>query len=508
MHTVELYARVRRAVLVEGKSRRAVAREFGLARKTVGKMLEYSLPPGYQRRKPVRRPKLGPWQGVIDAIMADDKSRPAKQRHTAKRIFERLRAEHGYAGGYTIVKDYVRQSRIGGQEMFVPLRHAPGEAQADFGEAMVVIAGVECKAHFMAFDLPHSDDCFVCAFPAETTEAFLDGHVRAFEYFGAVPTRILYDNTRLAVARILGDGQRLKTRAFSELQSYYLFAEKFGRPAKGNDKGKVEGVVGYVRRNFMVPIPRVASWDELNASFIAECRARRTRRLRGHSETIAERFERDRAVFLPLPDAPYEACEKVTVRVSSISLVRYRTNDYSVPTEYGHRQVLVKGYVHRVEIVCASVVIARHERSYAREAAIYDPLHYLALLEHKSRALDQAAPLTGWQLPQCFVQLRRLLEARLNKHASREYIQVLRLLETFALEEVTPAIEGALRLNTISFDAVRHLLLCRIERRPPRLDLQNWPHLPAANVRTTQATDYMALLSSAVATPARLETAL
>jgi len=505
---VELYARVRRAVLVEGKSRRAVAREFGLARKTVGKMLEYSLPPGYQRRKPVRRPKLGPWQGVIDAIMADDKSRPAKQRHTAKRIFERLRAEHGYAGGYTIVKDYVRQSRIGGQEMFVPLRHAPGEAQADFGEAMVVIAGVECKAHFMAFDLPHSDDCFVCAFPAETTEAFLDGHVRAFEYFGAVPTRILYDNTRLAVARILGDGQRLKTRAFSELQSYYLFAEKFGRPAKGNDKGKVEGVVGYVRRNFMVPIPRVASWDELNASFIAECRARRTRRLRGHSETIAERFERDRAVFLPLPDAPYEACEKVTVRVSSISLVRYRTNDYSVPTEYGHRQVLVKGYVHRVEIVCASVVIARHERSYAREAAIYDPLHYLALLEHKSRALDQAAPLTGWQLPQCFVQLRRLLEARLNKHASREYIQVLRLLETFALEEVTPAIEEALRLNTISFDAVRHLLLCRIERRPPRLDLQNWPHLPAANVRTTQATDYMALLSSAVATPARLETAL
>ena len=505
---MELYARVRRAVLVEGKSRRAVAREFGLARKTVGKMLEYSLPPGYQRRKPVRRPKLGPWQGVIDAIMADDKSRPAKQRHTAKRIFERLRAEHGYAGGYTIVKDYVRQSRIGGQEMFVPLRHAPGEAQADFGEAMVVIAGVECKAHFMAFDLPHSDDCFVCAFPAETTEAFLDGHVRAFEYFGAVPTRILYDNTRLAVARILGDGQRLKTRAFSELQSYYLFAEKFGRPAKGNDKGKVEGVVGYVRRNFMVPIPRVASWDELNASFIAECRARRTRRLRGHSETIAERFERDRAVFLPLPDAPYEACEKVTVRVSSISLVRYRTNDYSVPTEYGHRQVLVKGYVHRVEIVCASVVIARHERSYAREAAIYDPLHYLALLEHKSRALDQAAPLTGWQLPECFVQLRRLLEARLNKHASREYIQVLRLLETFALEEVTPAIEEALRLNTISFDAVRHLLLCRIERRPPRLDLQNWPHLPAANVRTTQATDYMALLSSAVATPARLETAL
>jgi hypothetical protein len=258
----------------------------------------------------------------------------------------------------------------------------------------------------------------------------------------------------------------------------------------------------------MVPIPHAVSWEALNVQFEADCRARRARRLRGHTETIAERFERDRAAFLPLPDAPYEACEKVTVRVSSISLVRYRTNDYSVPTEYGHRQVLVKGYVHSIEIVCANVVIARHERSYARETAIYDPLHYLALLEHKSRALDQAAPLTGWQLPECFAELRRLLEARLNKHASREYIQVLRLLETFALQEVTPAIEDALRLNTIGFDAVRHLLLCRIERRPPRLDLQNWPHLPAANVRTTQAADYMALLSSPVAALARLEAAL
>jgi len=505
---VELYARVRRAVLVEGMSRRAAAQEFGLARKTVGKMLEYSLPPGYQRRKPIKRPKLGPWQGVIDAILEDDKQRPRKQRHTAKRIFERLRAEHAYMGGYTIVKDYVRSSKIGGQEMFVPLTHAPGEAQADFGEALVVIAGVEQKAHFMAFDLPHSDDCFVQAFPAETTEAFLEGHVRAFEYFGGVPARILYDNTTLAVVRILGDGERNKTRAFSELQSHYLFAEKFGRPAKGNDKGKVENLVGYARRNFMVPIPRAASWEALSDQFVCDTMARRAQRLRGHAETIAERFERDRAVLLPLPAARFEACDKTTARVSSISLVRYRTNDYSVPTQYGHRQVLVKAYVHRIVIVAGSEVIAEHKRSYEREAAIYDPLHYLALLEHKSRALDQAAPLVGWQLPECFATLRRLIEARLNKHAGREYIQVLRLLETFALEEVTHAVEDALRWNTISFDAVRHLLLCRIERRPPRMDMANWPHLPLAQVRTTRAAEYMSLLYASAAEPPILEAML
>jgi transposase len=491
---VELYGRVRRAVLVEGRSQRAVAREFGLSRESVGKMLRYSVPPGYQRQQAVKRPKLGPWLSVIDAILEEDKTRPAKQRHTAKRIFDRLREEHGFSGGYTIVKDYVRAAMLHGREMFVPLRHPAGEAQADFGEALVVVAGVERKAHYLAMDLPHSDDCFVVAFPAETTEAFLEGHVRAFAYFGGVPTRILYDNTKIAVARILGGEERLRTRAFSELQSHYLFADKFGRPAKGNDKGKVEGLVGYARRNFMVPIPRVNSWDQLNARLEAQCNQRRERRLRGHRETIGERFERDRVVLLPLPTAPYEACEKVTTRVSSLALVRYRGNDYSVPTRHGHLQVLVRGYVHEVTIACASEVIARHARSYEREAVVFDPLHYLALLEQKTRALDQAAPLAGWLLPECFATLRRLLEARLKKHGSREYVQVLRLLETFDLAEVARAIEDALQLGTIGFDAVKHLLLCRIERRPPRLDMENYPHLPLAQVRTTQASDYMALL--------------
>jgi transposase len=496
---VEIYGRVRRAVRVEGRSQRAVAREFGLSRETVRKMLQYAVPPGYQRQQPIKRPKLGPWLGVIDAILEDDKQRPGKQRHTAKRIFERLREEHSFTGGYTIVKDYVRSAELHSREMFIPLTHAPGEAQADFGEALVVIAGVEQKAHYLAMDLPHSDDCFVAAFPAETTEAFLEGHVRAFAYFGGVPTRILYDNTKIAVARILGGEERQRTRAFSELRSYYLFADKFGRPAKGNDKGKVEGLVGYARRNFMVPIPRVSSWEELNTRLEAESQKRRLRRLRGHTEAIGERFKRDHAAMLPLPAAPYEACEKIAGRVSSLSLVRYRSNDYSVPTQYGHRQVWVKGYVHEVVIACASAIIARHQRSYEREAVVFDPVHYLALLEQKTRALDQAAPLAGWQLPECFAQLRRLLEARLKKHGSREYVQVLRLMETFALAEVTHAIEDALLLGTISFDAVRHLLLCRIERRPPRLDMDNYPHLPMAQVRTTQAADYMTLLAEACA---------
>jgi transposase len=495
VYTVELYARVRRAIVVDKMSEREAARQFGLARETVRKMLRYSVPPGYRRQQPARRPKLDAWVGTIDQILEDDKARGKKQRHTAKRIFERMRDEHAYTGGYTIVKDYVRLRKLSQREMFVPLEHPPGDAQADFGEAQVVIGGVERKAHYLAVDLPQSDDCFVMAFPAETTEAFLEGHNHAFAYFQGVPRTILYDNTKLAVARILGDGMRRKTQAFTELQSHYLFAEKFGRPGKGNDKGKVEGLVGYARRNFLVPVPRFASWEELNAKLRGQCAKRRERRLRGHKETIGERFEKDREMLLPLPVAPYEACDKRSTRVTSMSLVRYRANDYSVPVCWGHREVLVKGFVHEVVICAGSEVIARHARSYEREDMIFDPLHYLALLEQKTNALDQAAPLSGWDLPEGFAQLRRLMEARLGKKGKREYVQTLRLLETFALPEVSRAIDDALRLPAISFDAVKHLLLCRIEQRPARLDLENYPHLPVAQVATTAAADYLTLLS-------------
>ena len=219
MYRVEMYARVRRACRVEGMSTREASRVFGLDRKTVRKMLSFSVPPGYRRGKPPRRPKLGPFTGIIDRILEDDRTSHHKQRHTAKRIFDRLRDEYGFTGGYTIVKDYVRERRLRSREMFVPLVHSPGHAQADFGEAMAVIGGVARKVHFLAFDLPHSDACFVKAYPAETTEAFCDGHNAAVAFFGGVPRSILYDNTKLAVARILGDGKRQRTRVFTELQS-------------------------------------------------------------------------------------------------------------------------------------------------------------------------------------------------------------------------------------------------------------------------------------------------
>jgi transposase len=495
MKRVELYGQVRRAVYVEGMSRREAARRFGIDPRTVAKMLAFSVPPGYRRSRPPARPKLDPFLGIIDRILEEDKLQPAKQQHTSKRIFERLRDEHGYAGGITVVKDYVHQRRQRLREMFMPLRHDPGHAQVDFGEALAVIAGEERKIHFFAMDLPHSDGCVVQAYPAESTEAFCEGHKVSFEFFGGVPRSILYDNTKLAVARILGDGKRQRTRIFSELQSHYLFADRFGRPGKGNDKGKVEGLVGYARRNFMVPIPHALDFAELNARLLECCRRRWGERLRGHDETIGERLVRDRGALLPLPPAPYDACEKMAARVSSLSLVRYRGNDYSVPTAYGHREVLIRGYVHEVVIACAAQQIARHPRSYQREDFVFEPLHYLALLERKIGALDQAAPLVGWGLPEEFATLRRLLEARMSKPGKREFVQVLRLLEVFQLEDVLAGVREAIARGVISFDAVKHLVLCRIERRPPRLNLEVYPYLPQATVATTLAKTYLSLLA-------------
>jgi transposase len=447
----------------------------------------------------IQRPKLGPLVPVIHAILEADKTAPPKQRHTAKRIFERLRIEHGFAGGYTVVKDYVRLTRTRSREVFIPLSHPPGHAQVDFGECIGVIGGVRMKLHVFCFDLPQSDACFIKAYPAEITEAFLDGHVLAFAFFGGVPISILYDNLKIAVARILGDGKRQRTRAFTELVSHYLFEDRFGRPGKGNDKGKVEALVKYSRANFLTPVPHAPSFEALNAALEERCRVRQAERAGRHEQTIGERLAADKAALRDLPATPFEPCHKCSTKVSSMALVRYRLNDYSVPATYGFRDVLVKGFVDQVAIFCGTVEIARHPRSYDRGEFVFEPRHYLALLEQKPGALDQAAPLQGWTLPQLFQHLRRLLEARMGNRGKREFIQVLRLMEVFPETIVANAALDAIRLGAIGFDAVKQLAIAKVEHRPARLDLGDYPYLPAANVKMTSAADYAILVSGRAA---------
>ena len=495
---MELYLKVRQACAA-GMSQRQAAKEFNISRDTVAKMMMFSVPPGYRRKAEVRRPKLEPFIPIIDAWLEADRHMPRKQRHTAKRVFDRLREECGFTGGYTIIKDYIREREKRRQEVFVPLAHPPGHAQADFGEAQVRIGGIEQKAHFFVLDLPHSDACYVRAYPAAVSEAWVDGHIHAFTFFGAVPQSIVYDNDRCLVAKILPDGTRKRAELFSGFLSHYLIRDRYGRPGKGNDKGKVEGLVGYSRRNFMVPMPEFATWEAFNLWLEEQCERRQLDVLRGESDTIGARLQHDLAAMRPFPAAPFEACDQDNGRVSSQSLVRYKTNDYSVPVAFGHQDVWIRAYVDTVVIGCRGEVIARHPRCWDRDEIVFDPIHYLPLLEQKINALEQAAPLQGWDLPEEFATLRRLMEARMNRHGRREYVQVLRLLETFDLADLQVAVKQALHMGAIGFDAVKHLLLCRVERRPPRLDLDCYPYLPKATVEKTEARSYMRLLAGDMA---------
>jgi transposase len=465
-------------VLVEGASKRSVCRQYGIAHKTLQKILAHSEPPGYRQQMPRPQTKLGPYLATIDEILAADRQAPAKQRHTAKRIFERLRDEHGYPGGITQVKVAVARLRRHAAEVYVPLTHSPGRAQFDFGEASVRIAGESCKAHFAVMSLPYSDAFFIRAYPRECTESFQDAHTAAFAFFGGVPRRTDYDNSKIAVARIIGR-ERALTREFLRLEAHFLFRHRFCSVGRGNEKGHVESLVGYGRRNFLVPVPAFASWGELNAYLEERCRTDLARQVWGKPDSKAERLARDREAMLPLPGESFEARRVAQTRANSLSLVRFDRNDYSVPVAYAHHELTVKGGIEEVQIAEKTQLVAVHRRIWGREQVSFDPLHYLALLERKPGAFDSARPLADWDLPDCFALLRRRLETSLGWQGTREYIKVLRLLECASLAELARAVMAALAIGTTSSDAIALILRQRAERAVALFALDGHPHLQA-----------------------------
>ena len=485
---------IRQQVLRDGVSIRQIERETGLHHKTIGKVLACSSPPPFACG-PREKPRLGPYVERIIAILASEKEEniPKKQRHTAKRIFERLR-EEGYSGGYTQVKEAVRELRRTSQEVFMPLRHAPGEAQVDFGHALVKLQGELIKAAFFVMALPHSDALFVRAYPRECTETFQDGHAQAFAFFEGVPRRISYDNAKTSVSQIIGAHARKLTDGFLQLQSHYLFAEHFCRVYRPNEKGVVESMVKFARLNFFVPVPEVDSWQELNWRLGRHCLEDLERRVRGKGGTKQEMLREDQAVFLPLPAAPFDACRKASTTADRLSLVRFDANDYSVPVHCAHHPVVVKGYPDKVLICRHDTVVAEHDRLWGREAVAYDPSHYLELLERKPGALDYADPLAEWELPACFHVLRGRLEEQSRVQGIKEYIQVLRLLETHPLPRVTQAIENALKLRHCSRDIVAQYLYPDELPMAPTFLLDGREHLQGIRVDAPNLSAYAALL--------------
>ncbi|QDU59610.1 Integrase core domain protein [Planctomycetes bacterium Pan216] len=491
---MEWWTEVRRRVLTGELSKRGACREYDLGWHTLTKILAHAEPPGYRLSRPRKRPKLEPFLPIIHRILEEDGKQPPKQRHTAKRIFERLRDEHGYDGGETIVKDAVRAWRQSRREVFVPLSHPPGEAQVDFGEATVRLAGEPTKVALFVMTLPYSGAIFIQAFPRECTETFHEGHARAFSFFGGVPKRISYDNSAIAVTKVFPGRERMLTKEFLRLRSHYLFQEHFCLVRRANEKGHVERLLGFARRNFLVPVPDVTSLAVLNERLVVSCEKDLERRTRGKSSCKRDLLLDDRAAFLPLPKQRFEARRLVQASANSESLVRFDRNDYSVPVAYAHRRLTIVATVLEVRLIFEDRLVARHARCWEREKTCYDPVHYLALLERKPGGFDVARPLEEWSLPDCFGLLRRRLEAEDDRHGTRSYIRVLRLLEKFPLKELTAAVEQALAIDVTDAESIRTILDHRADEPVTVFSLDGRSHLARVHVPTTDVASYGVLL--------------
>jgi hypothetical protein len=328
----------------------------------------------------------------------------------------------------------------------------------DFGEGDIFLSGKQTTVAFLVISLPYSDAFFCCAFPRECTEAFPEGHRRAFAFFGGVPRRIGYDNSRIAVKRIMTGRQRELTDEFLRLQSHYLFLHHFCLVRRPNEKGHVQNLIGFARQNFLVPLPQVDSIEALNQSLEQACREDQQRAVRGQTMTKAQLLAEEQAAFLPLPAETFEARRVCTAVANSLSLVRFKRNDYSVPTAYAHHELIVVGTIEQVRILFGDGVIATHRRLWGNQQVQFDPVHYLALPERKPGALDFARPMENWQLPECFGILRRRLEHELAGLGNRQFIKVRRLLEGSSLGQVFDAVQQALGINTLSVDAARLIL--------------------------------------------------
>jgi transposase len=463
---VEQFEQIRRDRDREGLSIRGLAVRHGVHRRTVKQALFSPVPP--LKRSPVGRPapKLGPYRVVIDSWLQADRDAPRKQRHTAKRIHQRLVDEHGADVAETTVRQYVRaRKRAMGwavSEVFVPQVHAPGmEGEVDWGEADIVLAGVVTTVHLFVMRASFSGAAFCQASLVETQQAFLELHVQAFEWFGGVFPSLRFDNLKSAVKKVLKGRRRVESDRFVALRSHYLFASQFTTPGLegAHEKGGVEGEVGRHRRNHLVPVPHVADLVELNALLLAGCEADLARRIDGRPVTVGEAWAVERPLLLALPAEPFDACETAAPRVDAKSLVTIRQNRYSVPVALAGLKVSARIGAREITINHSGREVARHERLHGKYGTSAQLDHYLELLQRKPGGLEHSVALSqergrgSW--PECFDRLWAALTERYGRSdAARQMVDVVLLCREHGPARVELAVRGALAAGAIDGRAV------------------------------------------------------
>jgi len=380
---------VRKAHFRHGKNKSQIARDLGMDRRTVAKLLEMAPDevPQYHLKQAKSHPVLGPYLEIIHHWLALDAQAPRKQRHTAQRMYERLREEHGFPGSYSTVRDYLQQVRKKPKDVPLPLAFAPGEmAQVDWAEVTVNLCGVPRIVYLFGLTLNYSGGIYFEAFERANQEAFFQGHVNAFLFLGGIPLTITYDNLKSAVQAILKGNKRTENESFVAFRQAWLFESRFCNPAKGNEKGRVENMIKFAEHNLFTPVPQVNSLAELNVLLKERCQAYQHRIQARQTETVGERLQAELNYLLPLPKNPPQPCSLVPVKADKSALVQFETNRYSVPCEYACQQLWLKVFVDRIEITNHEIILATHTRLKGRYQEVIRFEHYRKPLERKPGA--------------------------------------------------------------------------------------------------------------------------
>jgi transposase len=487
MKTVEERERIRRAYYIEGKSMRQIAVELRHSYWTVRSALADAEVRPYTLRVAKRAPVLGPYKDQVNALVVESEQQPRKQRYTSHKIYELLR-QAGYAGSESSVRHYVSQRRKGRKRpaIYLPLSYEPGkDAQVDFGEALVILAGERVAVQLFVMRLCYSRKLFVMAFPSQRQEAFFWGHVQAFHYFGGVPQRLTYDNLKVAVRKILEGRNRQEQTAFTTLRSHYLFESRFCTPrpvgTRGHEKGGVESGVGYTQRNFLTPLLEVTNFGELNERLLVACQADDVRCVDRQPQPIGAMWATERPLLRTLPP-DFVCCTSQEVTLNPYGQVVFETNRYSVPVQLAQKHLVLKAYPFQIEIVSAGQVIARHERCYGRQQDVLEPLHYLPLLVERPGAFEHAIPMRQWraQWPPIYeTLLSRLQQQWPEGRGVREFLTILQLHQSHAAQQVEQAIHQALAHHCAHAAGVQLCLTQAQASTPvaPILDLHSHPQL-------------------------------
>jgi transposase len=460
---VEEYARIRQAHRQEHLSIRQLARRFHHSRRKIREILAQPEPRPY-RRRPMPS-VLDPFKPLIDTILTSDEQAPRKQRHTAAKIFRRLRDEHGYGGSYERVRRYVLSQGVQHGETFIPLDHDRGQRlECDFGHIYVDFPDGRQLVAVLMTTWAYSNCPFALALPSEKTEAILHGLVEAFAFFGCVPYELWWDNPKTVASQLLAGRERRLHERYQALVSHYAFTPLFCLVRRPQEKGHVEGRVRHLQRDWATPVPRVGDVAELNAYLRSCCLRDRQRVQAGQQESIGQRFAQESDKALSLPDYPFDPCVRQPAKADKYQMVRYDSNRYSVPRAAAFQTVTVKAYVERLDIVQEGQVIATHPRCYGHHQQVLDPRHYLDTLQRRPAALDHANVFRHWQLPAVFEELRRDLERQHGpRRGVKHYVRVLHLLHDHALDHVQRVVEVS--RGPAGFDV--ETLLLRVRRTQP-----------------------------------------